>query len=507
MDTRISLIQKVIRDLPTNIPLVVCSKNNNTNIMMDCIHAGAKDYLTKPFHLDTIKTLFLKTHQNQPCLKVHHSPLHQRIKEMTFYDVPKMITSMYAHSQSTIKYTAVSEQRTLELQPKLCSWNFSPFESSEQDLIECVYIIFDQMLSLPELYHLSSLRQNQLYDFIVDLSGVYHDDNPYHNFAHAVDVLQCLFYMLCELGVLPFTNKTSNQKKPQDLLSPTDIFALLIAAIGHDAAHPGVNNAFLINTSNPLATLYNDRSILENLHSVTLFQLLNKHGIDKLLGDPLDFRKIVISSILATDMAFHAEYVEKIKAQAKRLESVDTNTLDFATREKERLLLCSALVKCADISNVARDFRFSQQWAKLLVQEFTTQGDLERELGLPVLPMNDSGKIILEDSQIGFIKFVALDLFQSVCQVMSELSFAVDQLKINLERWEEIKEDDAAMVYVTEKRIKRSLSIDDSYSSTKRISLDKYNINMPLIAMTTYGHVNTTEDQEKDPANCHCSIQ
>ncbi|KAG1444680.1 hypothetical protein G6F56_010196 [Rhizopus delemar] len=351
---------------------------------------------------------------------------------------------MYTHSQSTIKYTAVSEQRTLELQSKLCSWNFSPFESSEQDLIECVYIIFDQMLSLPELYHLSSLRQNQLYDFIVDLSGVYHDDNPYHNFAHAVDVLQCLFYMLCELGVLPFTNKTSNQKKPQDLLSPTDIFALLIAAIGHDAAHPGVNNAFLINTSNPLATLYNDRSILENLHSVTLFQLLNKHGIDKLLGDPLG-EKIVISSILATDMAFHAEYVEKIKAQAKRLESVDINTLDFATREKERLLLCSALVKCADISNVARDFRFSQQWAKLLVQEFTTQGDLERELGLPVLPMNDSGKIILEDFQIGFIKFVALDLFQIVCQVMGEISFAVDQLKINLERWEEIKEDDAAM--------------------------------------------------------------
>lgn len=88
---------------------------------------------------------------------------------------------------------------------------------------------------------------DQLYNFIIDLASVYHDENPYHNFAHAVDVLQCLFYMLCELGVLPFTNRSMKKKSlPQSLLRPKDVFALLIAAIGHDAAHPGVNNLFLV---------------------------------------------------------------------------------------------------------------------------------------------------------------------------------------------------------------------------------------------------------------------
>jgi hypothetical protein len=48
--------------------------------------------------------------------------------------------------------------------------------------------------------------------------------------------------MLCEMGVLPFTSK----KKKGLLLRPSDAFALLIAAIGHDAAHPGVNNLFLV---------------------------------------------------------------------------------------------------------------------------------------------------------------------------------------------------------------------------------------------------------------------
>lgn len=47
-----------------------------------------------------------------------------------------------------------------------------------------------------------------------------------------------------------------------------------------------------------------------------------------------------------------------------------------------------------------------------------SQGDLERAMGLPSLPMNDRDKIVLEDSQIGFIRFVALGLFQSVSKVL-----------------------------------------------------------------------------------------
>ncbi|ORE02450.1 HD-domain/PDEase-like protein [Rhizopus microsporus var. microsporus] len=496
--------------------------------MMDCIHAGAVDYLIKPLHLDVIKTLFLKIHRNQPDLKMHHSPLYQRIKEMTFYNMPKVMMNLYSNHQSINKYPSISKKRSLELLSNLCTWNFNPFDLTEQDLIHSAYLVFDQLLSLPEL---SSLNlKDQLYDFIIDLASVYHNDNPYHNFAHAVDVLQCLFYMLSELGLLPFTNKSkSDTVRPQDLLSLYDIFALLIAAIGHDAAHPGVNNMFLINTSNPLAILYNDQSVLESLHSVTLFQLLSKHGIDKRVSQVSpacyrDFRKIIISSILSTDMALHNEYVDKIKEQAKRLHSIDLNQLNRSTAEKERILLCSALIKCADISNVARAFQHSQQWAKLLVDEFAAQGNLEKEFGIAVSPASDDS-IALEDSQINFIQFVALDLFKSLSMVTKEIAFAVDQLNSNLSHWESIKQkneqtdhdddDDDTAHMIPETGIKRSHSVDESYTSTaKRISLEKFHINMPLIAMTTYGRVNTRDeenDQEEKatgrPMYCQCSIQ
>jgi hypothetical protein len=46
------------------------------------------------------------------------------------------------------------------LKKKLCSWNFLPLDLTEQDLIHCVYLIFEQVLALPELHHLVLTRGN-----------------------------------------------------------------------------------------------------------------------------------------------------------------------------------------------------------------------------------------------------------------------------------------------------------------------------------------------------------
>jgi hypothetical protein len=81
----------------------------------------------------------------------------------------------------------------------------------------------------------------------------------------------------------------------------------------------------------------------------------------------------------------------------------------------------------------------AKRWAEALVDEFSNQGDLERELGLPVLPVNDRGKIALEDFQLGFIRHVAINLFQSVANVIPEMSFCVDYMQQNAKIWESRK--------------------------------------------------------------------
>jgi CheY-like chemotaxis protein len=39
--------------------LIVCSRNEDPQFMLDCVQAGAADYLLRPLRPDVIKTLFL----------------------------------------------------------------------------------------------------------------------------------------------------------------------------------------------------------------------------------------------------------------------------------------------------------------------------------------------------------------------------------------------------------------------------------------------------------------
>ena len=54
-----------------------------------------------------------------------------------------------------------------------------------------------------------------------------------------------------------------------------DILATIIAALGHDIAHPAFTNRFLVNNHDIIAIRYNDQSPLENMHSSTIFEILS----------------------------------------------------------------------------------------------------------------------------------------------------------------------------------------------------------------------------------------
>lgn len=102
--------------------------------------------------------------------------------------------------------------------------------------------------------------------------------------------------------------------------------------------------------------MYEDKSVLENFHTVTLIHMLRRHNFGYLLGDGFgrlgddatSFRKVLERSILSTDMSRHFTFVSEIKDMGRRLGDKKV------TIEADRLLLCSGLIKCADISNPVR---------------------------------------------------------------------------------------------------------------------------------------------------------
>jgi 3',5'-cyclic-nucleotide phosphodiesterase len=192
--------------------------------------------------------------------------------------------------------------------------------------------------------------------FLVASRSAYNAFVPYHNFRHVVDVLQAIFHFLVQLGRLPpypdATTPVEASSSPiAALIRPFDALTLLITAIGHDVGHPGVNNAFLVTLNAPLAQLYNDRSVLESFHCAAYSQILRRHWPAAFQG--VEMRQLMISSILATDMGLHFDYMKKLGWMQEKLhENRGTDGWNGRLIEEQRTLACSLLIKCADISNV-----------------------------------------------------------------------------------------------------------------------------------------------------------
>lgn len=185
----------------------------------------------------------------------------------------------------------------------------------------------------------------------------YNDFVLYHNFRHVVDVLQAIFYFLLQIGTLPpypgGKERSAEVSSPvASILKPFDALTLLVSAIGHDVGHPGVNNAFLVALNAPLAQLYNDRSVLEAFHCAAYSQILRRYW--PVAFADIGMRKLMINSILATDMGLHFRYMADMGNLQEKL-AHNKNTLDGWSAkmlEETKDLACGLLIKCADISNV-----------------------------------------------------------------------------------------------------------------------------------------------------------
>ncbi len=145
------------------------------------------------------------------------------------------------------------------------------------------------------------IPMQKLATFISALSHLYRD-NPYHNWYHAVSVMQNSF-LACE-----------TYEVCRAVMQPVDKLATLLGGLCHDVDHPGMNNTFWIASEAPLALRYNDRSVLENHHAAVMFQLLTREPATALLENmepdlQRTFRSRAVKAILNTDMTHHMTMV------------------------------------------------------------------------------------------------------------------------------------------------------------------------------------------------------
>ena len=188
-----------------------------------------------------------------------------------------------------------------------------------------------------------------------------------------------------------------------------DVFAVVVSAITHDIGHPGVNNAFLVSSSDPLSIKYNDQSVLENMHCGITFEILENEDMNIIGSLDIDqmrqFRQTAIAIILATDLQKH---FDKLAEFRKILNSDEGFVI---SNDKHKLIALEICLKCADIGHSAKKLGIHKVWTMQITKEFFKQGDREMELGMPVSPLCDRDTSIA-DSQRGFLNVLALPLFE-----------------------------------------------------------------------------------------------
>lgn len=349
------------------------------------------------------------------------------------------------------------------------SWHFSAHDFTDDELLHAALLMLQHALAMPELEKWR-ISTESLTGFLVASRQAYNAFVPYHNFRHVVDVLQAIFHFLVRLGRLPPYPNSTTPTDPDPspiaaLIRPFDALTLLITAIGHDVGHPGVNNAFLVRLKAPLAQLYNDRSVLEAFHCAAYSQILRRHW--PVAFDDPEMRQLMINSILATDMQLHFDYMKKLGFLQERLhESGGTDGWNGRQLEEDRTLACSLLIKCADISNVARNYKVATQWTMILTDEFARQASMEEDLGIEsalfAAPVRET--IELGKSQIGFMNMFAIPLFQGVTDVMPAMAFSVDELQLNKSAWQE-------KIYEEQARARKDSLMTDGMFSPRTMSM------------------------------------
>jgi len=112
------------------------------------------------------------------------------------------------------------------------------------------------------------------------------------------------------------------------------------------------------------------------------------------------FRSLVISLVLATDMANHASLIERMSTYFFFRE---TNATTSAADSKT---LLQTILHAADISNATKPWPIYVQSAEKIMEEFFVQGDLEKINYEDDKPTFDRETTDITQLQIGFITHI-----------------------------------------------------------------------------------------------------
>ena len=291
-----------------------------------------------------------------------------------------------------------------------------------------------------------------------------HVRREYHTFTHALDV------MITTHAILRGGGGVFLKKHEQS--------SLVLAALGHDILHTGVNNGFLLKIKHPLVEEFGPDGIQEKRSATHLLKLIDKHEILAPKAEPnspsndiiSESRSMIEQSILWTDMKRHGDLMKEVSgrmddiqqalSQARKAVRVsDFNSSKGATDDDvaagvravdfldvdARILIGALILHCADVSNPTKEWDVCERWSVLVMNEFFSQGDVERKQGHQILMNCDRDTVSIPKSQVGFGQFVIRNLFELLSQISrTSGEKSLRRFEANFKRWQDLAKQEAA---------------------------------------------------------------
>ncbi|KAG6969673.1 hypothetical protein JG687_00003086, partial [Phytophthora cactorum] len=289
--------------------------------------------------------------------------------------------------------------------------HFDPLTKSISELENYAYQLFEGLV-LIGTFRIEAITLRM---FIGELASRYRDV-PYHSFYHGFDVALASYALMRSPEVL-------------SVIKELEALSLLIAALGHDADHPGNDNQFEVDSSSALALCYNDISVLENHHAATTFSVLKMPGCDILrdlsANARASARTHIVRCILGTDMKHHTKLLSEL--------AVVGDVHEFSNVPEGRQLMLNMIIHGADLGSVGRPLRVALKWVERVCTEFTQQAERSAELGLNVPPhlLNLQDEATRCRLQMNFIDYLVAPLWATISHLVPAAKATLGNLRAN----------------------------------------------------------------------------
>eukprot|EP00927_Polykrikos_kofoidii_P032087 TRINITY_DN27434_c0_g1_i1.p1 TRINITY_DN27434_c0_g1~~TRINITY_DN27434_c0_g1_i1.p1 ORF type:complete len:1259 (+),score=188.78 TRINITY_DN27434_c0_g1_i1:231-4007(+) len=331
----------------------------------------------------------------------------------------------------------------------LSGWDYSVVSLTERQKNAVCIAVMTLQARRDNFDHEVGASLTQVYtNFVMEVSKGYGSPKqvPYTNWNHAVDVAFSLHSI--------FTRCSAEK-----YLGANERFALVVAGICHDIGHRGRSNAFLVETKHEIAMRYNDISPLEHYHAAKMFEIASqeKTNIFKQFerAQYKDVRLVCIEAILGTDNSKHGNMVNDMQMIEESHTAVldaaaedhaagtdnwpSREVIDLLRAQDTKKLLRSFYIHFCDVSSPTKSWARCEYWGVHISEEFFMQGDVERQLGIPIILLNDRQKANVAHCQIGFIEFIVAPLVVHTIKLFPPLSHcqkaAISNISIWFSKW------------------------------------------------------------------------